>query len=70
MRDTRYQSCWLWKLCYFTQVHKVVVNSFANPIFTIHTFSQENIDKTENVVGVSVNDCRIFFDGSRVQERR
>ena len=33
-------------------------------------FSQENISKTENVVGISVNDCRIFFDGSRIQERR
>ena len=33
-------------------------------------FSQENISKSENVVGISVNDCRIFFDGSRIQERR
>ena len=30
----------------------------------------ENVSKTKNHVGVSVNDCRIFIDGSRVQERK
>ena len=30
----------------------------------------ENVVKSDNTLGVSVNDCRIFLDGSRVQEKK
>ena len=54
------------------KLHKFIrlVNILIGTILYSTTCSEENISKTDNVVGVSVNDCRIFYDGSRIQERR
>ena len=70
-RDLWYQPSWLWQLRGTPQFHQVQFSLRILMIIIFNwCFSRENIEKTENHVGVSINDCRIFFDGSRVQEKR